>query len=1119
MGLQFIFGPSGSGKSTLVYQNVIQKSMADFNKQFIIMVPDQFTMSTQKKLCNMHPNGGIMNIDVLSFSRLIYRMNDEIGTQERIFLDDTGKNLILRNVALKKEEELEVLKSKLKRPSYVHEVKSMISEFYQYGIGLSQLDEMIADCEKKGSLYYKLKDLRLLFESYEEYLQGHYITTEEALTGICEMIPRSKRLKNSCIVFDGFTGFTPIQYQVIRELMKVCDNLVVTLSADNRDDILGPDKQQKLFSLTWNTYHAIKKIADEEEIEIEDEVFLSNRPVYRYRDKEDLAFLEENLFRYQGKVWEKDVHAISIYEAANKADEVQKLCLEIKKHLKEGNYCYSDIAVVTGDLESYGHLVQREFTRFGIPFFMDQNMGVSGHPFTEYLVSALEMIKGHFSYETVFRFLRSGYSDITRDETDRLEVYVKSMGIRGKKSYERMFVRGENPQDMNLIREKFMEEIKPILGKMKTARDYITALYELCMTSNLEAKLKKSSTEFEEKGDMSKAKEYQKIYPAIMDLFDQIYDLMGEEEVSLGEFIEIFKAGISEIRIGSIPQTVDQVVVGDIQRSRLEGIKVLLFMGVNDGVIPKKGSGSGFLSELEREYLLSIGRELAPTQRQLIFQQRLYLYQNMTKPSDYLYISYSQIDESGKAILPSYLIQDIKELFPKLSVRKESFYEQNPLMRMDGLEDGLFDFANLLRSYMNLEVPVGSQQEQENVKQLLALSKLYEENTQGQKIVNAAKTTYQEQRLDKNLAKALFEGKGSISRLESFAKCAYAHFLMYGLSIQPMKEYEISNLDFGNVYHSALERIFLKLREEKKKLTELSEAEIRQYISETVDVISQDYGNVIFYDLARNVYHLKQIEKVLFRSLLTIQKQQRKGKFAPTYYEHHFRIEDEFTMTGVIDRVDLLPIEDKLYVMVVDYKSSEHGFDENELYYGLSLQLPLYLKAIQDKLQKEEGDVKVIPASMLYYHLNNPIVKEKDAKSDPEDTIVKEMRMKGLTVNIPEVIDGIDEDFEIESEVIRLKRLKAGNFDANSQVVEPQDMDNIIRYAQKKAKDLVDEIMDGKIAVNPVQVGSSETDSCSFCHYKSVCKYDPGIEGYEVKKLPKMKSEDAREAIKNGLND
>ncbi len=1115
MGLQFVFGGSGAGKSTKVYEKVIGQSMQHPEKKYYIMVPDQFTMSTQKELCLAHPRGGIMNIDVLSFSRLTYRIAEEVGRKERVVLDDTGKNLVLRKVAMEQEERLVLLKEKVKRPGYIHEVKSMISEFYQYDIRPNDIDEMIAQAEGKGALAWKMQDLKVLYEGFAQYIKEKFITTEEALEELCAMIPRSELLKGSVIVFDGFTGFTPIQNRVLLQLMQVAEEVIVTLCADGPEDVENKVSEQSLFALSAKTYRSLVRMAQEHTIDVRKNMYITEKPVKRYKDNPALAFLEANLFRNKRNVYKGSSDAIFVCEADHPVTEVQNVCAQIKRLVREEGLCYRDIAVVTGDGERYAHLFEMEFARYGIPFFMDRNRGVAHHPFAEYLKSALALQKERFSYESVFRFLRSGFSGVTQDEVDRLDNYVRRYGIRGKKAYETPFVFADEAQEMNVIREKFMAELAPVLVPCKTAQEYVKAVYELCVSGGLQGKCNAYASRFAGTGDASKAKEYEKIYPACMDLLNQIYELIGEDELDSEEFLSIFEAGISEIQIGTIPQNVDRVTVGDIERTRHQRVRMLFFVGVNDGVVPGNGGGGGLLSDMERQFYMDKGRELAPSPRQKIFEQRLYLYQNMTKPLDKLYLSYSKVDGAGKSCLPSYLIRVICGLYPELCIGQVSAEDVgNPEAIATG-EDGLDDFAKLMRSYLNQEES-GDRAEQTE-RSLKILSYAYGDDPAAAHIREGALTAYDNVPLSDMAAELLYRdrNKGSVSRLELFASCAYAHFLRYGLELKEQENFEFEAMDFGMVYHHVMERLSVGLRQLEMPFAGASEELVDELVEKALEEYAGEYGGQVLHSSARNKYRIRQMKKVIMQSVSAMQYQLSKGAFEPTWFERSFQLKGEFPLVGKVDRIDLCKENGKIYIKIVDYKSGNRKFSLEELYHGLTLQLPAYMNAAMALVSQREPDAEAIPASMLYLHLQNPLVA--DDVRDVEHEIHKEMRPEGLTCDADEVLDLIDRELAGNSDVIRVAKNKDGSLSKTSQAVSKETFDLVLKYTEQKIQQLMQEMAGGEISVNPIRLQKDKNDSCTYCSYRGICRMDPRIPGFYTREPEALSQEQIEEEMRSEI--
>ena len=416
MSLQFIFGNSGSGKSRYLYEQVIAGACENPNRNYIVLVPEQFTMQTQKELVRLHPRHGIMNVDVLSFGRLAHRIFEEVGGNRRIVLDDIGKSLLLRKAAGDMEGELKVLGSNIRRLGYISEVKSVISEFTQYDVGAEELERVMESGEIGPQLYWKLHDIQKLQEKFGEYLQGKYITGEELLDVFSAVVQQSEILKDSVVVLDGFTGFTPVQNRVLGQLLKICRKVTVTVTIDQREDPYQLKHKYQLFTLSKQMVTGLVHIAEEENIEVEPPVQLyGNRgevPV-RFRENLPLAFLEQNLFRYTKRVYDNKQDMLSLHAVKNPKEESVFIVSEILRLVRTKGYRYRDMAVIVSDMETYAEYMERAFRICGVPFFMDHKRSVLLNSFVEYLRSLLAMIDENFSYESTFRFLRTNLTGFT----------------------------------------------------------------------------------------------------------------------------------------------------------------------------------------------------------------------------------------------------------------------------------------------------------------------------------------------------------------------------------------------------------------------------------------------------------------------------------------------------------------------------------------------------------------------------------------------------------------------------------------------------------------------------------------------------------------------------------
>ncbi len=1129
MSLQFYFGPSGAGKSRQLYEEITRRAAEHPKQNFLIIVPDQFTMQTQKDLVLLNERGGIMNIDVLSFGRLGHRILEEVGGQEIPVLDDTGKSLVLQKVAADLKDKLPTLGGFLNRQGYIHEVKSAISEFMQYGIGAEDVGKLIDFAKNRGALVQKLKDLETLYQGFIEYIHGNFITTEETLDVLGRSLHKSKLLPGSVVVFDGFTGFTPIQNRVIGELMRLCGEVIVTLTLGAGENPYELDGEQRLFYLSKKTVADLTRLAGEGGVERKKDVFILFQDMdggYRFRNAPALQHLERSLFRCHTVPFERPQQEIRMFETTTPKDEVHQTGLEICRLIREEGYAFRDIAIIMGDLEGYAPYVETEFAKMEIPCFIDRTRGIVLNPMIEYIKSALELYRKDFSYEAVFHYLRSGLADMSMEEVDRLENYCLQTGIRGRRSYSRLFTRrtpqmeDEEPlKDLNVLRERLMEQVEMLhLRGEEPVKTYVGGLYDFLVQNRVQNKLAAFQARFEEAGELTRAREYAQIYRLVMELLDQIYALLGEETISLQEFADILEAGFGEIKVGAIPQNVDRVLAGDMERTRLKQVKALFFLGVNDGNIPKTSSKGGIISDMDREFLRESKLELAPSPRQKMYIQRFYLYLNMTKPSRRLYLSWAKVNSQGKSLRPAYLVETVQKLFPAVPVEYPQL--RSPLEQIVTRRQGAGYLAEGLREYV--EGVLSPEREGE----FFTIYRVYGEGELEplrSRLTDAAFKRYRDGGLSAAVARALYGVRleNSVTRLETYAACAYRHFLQYGLALKERGEFGFESVDMGNIYHAVLEAFAAKLAENGYTWFDFPEEFAEKTVRGVLESYAAEYGNTVLYSSARNEYAITRMGRILTRTVLTLQRQLRRGSFVPESFELSFHHADhldsvnvalspmeKMRLQGRIDRIDVSEDEEKVYVKVIDYKSGHRKFDLAALYYGLQLQLVVYMNAAMELEGKKHPGKEIVPAALLYYHIDDPSV-ETPVELTPEEIneqIGKQLRMGGVVNSAPEIVTLLDKDMEDKSDVIPVERKKDGSLSARSSVLSSDELKTVSDYVNRKIAQIGREILNGTISLNPYEKGSEE--ACTYCAYQKVCGFEPAMPGCSKRVLEDLDKEE-----------
>ena len=1135
MALQLILGGSGSGKTTYLYDEVIRLSMEHPQEQYFLIVPEQFTMQTQKDIVTRHPNHGTMNIDIVSFARLAYRIFEELAVEQLSVLDDMGKSMVLRKVAAAQKRQLVLFGGQLSKPGFVGQLKSMLSEFYQYGITPEALREM-APSARSPLLRQKLEDLALVEQSFQEYIEGHYITTEQVLDVLCRLVPESGLIRNSVIALDGYTGFTPVQYRLTELFLVYAKQVYVTVTADEAAGIYGKMGIQNLFYMSRQMAVRLSEIAEKNQVKKLPDIILGEQKNRRFARRPELAWLEQNLFRYgtETAYTGEATDSIVFFQASNPSGEVSHIVHEIQRLVQEGKARYREIAVITGDLPGYGKEITHQFTQNQIPHFMDDKKNVLDNCLVELIRASLEAVRQDFSYESVMRYLRTGLVSQERTMVDRLENYILAMGIRGGKRFRETWERtyrgaGDlNVTEVNAFKDRVLAPLFAMQERFRQADLTIAGMTEAVLTlladCRAEEQLESYQEYFTKIGEHRLAKEYGQVYGLVTELLKRLSDLLGEERVSRKEYLEILDAGFAELKVGVIPAVADRVVVGDITRTRLAHIRVLFFAGVNDGIVPARKERGSLLSDRDRDFLGEHHLELAPTAREESFQQRFYLYLMMTKPSKQLILSWCRTGADGKSRRPSFLIGELRAMFPDAVLTDQETQMDSEIYSVAEAKQRL---STKLGQYRD-----GQLEQDEEKAQFLELYRWFASSKDNQKILrrfmDAAFFVYEQQGISHAVAKALYGEilSGSVTRLEQYAACAYSHFLRYGLELLERKRFELASSDIGTLFHESIDLCFRRVKEKQYDWHTMTNETRDMLVEECVAAVTENYGNTILGSSARNRYLAQRVGQITKRTVWALQQQIKKGDFIPTGFEVSFSAADNLSamkialsesealhLRGRIDRMDVCEDGGKVYVKIIDYKSGSTSFDLLALYYGLQLQLVVYMDAVTEMAQHHYPDKEIVPAGILYYNIADPLA-EKKGQPDPEKIdaeILKKLRMNGLVNSELEVVRHLDRTIEKESDVIPVV-LKDGEVQAGrSSVANRERFARLSQFVHRKLKEAGQKILDGEIGVAPYKNG--QRTACDYCPYHAVCGFDRKTSGYEFNRWKNRKTEEIWEEI------
>ena len=1084
--LRMILGAAGSGQSDMLVKDMVERSMSFPDETFFVIVPEQATLAMQQNVVSHLESGATFNIDVVSFDRLARVVFSDLGLRTDNVLDDTGKVLILRQVLEKIKDDLVVYGKKVPLSGFTHRIKSAITELRQYGIddnGL-YLMEVSAEAGKNDLLRAKLQDLRLILKEYREAIRGTYYGMEELLDLFASHVSESERLRNAHFYLDGFTGFTPVQGKLLTELLKVAKDVTCALTIP-KESVREHCPEYDLFYLSNQTLMRLKHAAEEAGCEIAD-------PVFADRNK---------------KPAKAEVFAASDLEA-----EVTFAAKEILSLVSEENYRFRDIAVITSDMESYHATMEKVFAEAEVPCFLDYKETVTDHPLARFLLSALQLSEQRFSFDSVFGFLKTNLTGLLPDEIALLENYCLEFGLHGKSAFENEFTKNrklfgfeqkqeEDPEDpyagffwdldrLNQIRSRFFESVRTFVRQIGNgtlpAGTFVSALKKLMEQNRIEEKLLEKAEQLKEEKRQKEEKEYRQIFARITALLDQTAALSGEGTFSVREYSRILESGLSEIRLGIIPPTLDAVVAGDLTRTRLGNVRALFFLGADDGRIPRASEPTGIFSVRDREFLKQEHFEMAPTPSEHISHQRFYLYLMFAKPSDHLFLSYAGCGADGQEAGPSYILDELSQLLPGAEAERRS--EARPV-RWE--KDALARLSASLRK--------------EPDERLLSFFAM-EDPAVLSRIVNAAFYTNEQTDLDERVALDLYGEvlSGSVSRYEKFSECPFEHFLRYGVRLEKRPEYEIAATDVGTVYHDSLERYSRKLKEAGLSFRDVSDEDSARIAQESVKEALSEVSSDVWDSSSRNEFFLKRITEVTLKTTDVLRSQVKKGLYDPDEYELEFResLGSRVRFKGKIDRVDLYDGED-LYVKIIDYKSGNKEFKIADIYNGLQLQLVAYLKEAVKIYREKNPDRKVYPGGVYYYRINDRFEKDEEALS-------KRFQMSGLTSCEEGLLAAVDEDLgpqgRGESSIVPVKLTQKG-ISSYSPVANREEFSHLMEFAGKKIEEISERILEGNIAVRPYYEGEQK-NACRYCDYKDVCKFEAGSFGSDWKET---KTKDKKE--------
>ena len=1073
MSLRIVYGRSGTGKTKFILDEIKEKK----EKTFVI-VPEQFSFSAETNLLKAIQKDSIIKAEVLTLSRMAERVIFETIGNKKNNLSKIGRNMIIYNILDTNKKDLKFLGNPDKN---LDVVSRTITEFKKHSITPEQIENLEENIDSNQYLKLKLEEVRKILKIYQEKIERDYLDESDSLKLLAENLKNTNMFDDSLIYIDEFSGFTTQEYNIIEELLQKAKQVTVNICSDNLE--LKDLDEADLFYFNKITVKKLFKIANGINCKIDEEVFLNKNQ--RSKSKE-ISFLED----------------LKIFLAKSPYSEVEYVAKEILKLVKNNNYKYRDIAVVSGNNDIYSQDVNVIFEKYNIPVFIDEKKDINQNIFMKYVVSVLNILANNFSNDSMFSYLKLGLLDIPQEDIFELENYCNKWGIRGSKWYKNDITYetiNDKQEKLNDLRKEIIEpiiEFKTSLTRTKTGKDITYSLYNFIEKNHIQEKIIEKANKLEKENKTELSNEYRASITLFFNVLDEIMMSFENEKMTFDKYMKILQVGLSETEFGKIPSTLDQVILGDLDRSKTQNLKALFVLGLNDGVLPQKALSEGFLNDNDREILKENDMEIAKTSTEQLYENQFKIYKAFSVPSEKLYFSYPICDKEGKAIRKSILVTKIKKVFPNILEESDAIKSNFEITNKKAtLDEAISEY----REFLN------GREVDKNIEKILSWYN-FNDNSRLKKIMSAINYNNKPSDIKADNILKLYGKKlrTSVSRLEQYQRCPFSFHLKYGLKLKEKEEFKIKSIDTGNFMHDVIDTFFQKIEDEDIELKEISFEEIKQIVYEIIEEKLNMSKNYIFSSTPKFRVLTKQLKDVVLESIYYIVEQLKYSKFKVLGHEMEFKEKSDFKpinieledgknveIIGKIDRVDIAEGENGKLIRIVDYKSSVKDLDMNKVISGIQIQLLTYMDALTDN---EIAD----PAGILYFNMINSIVKSNKNLSDEEieKEIKKKFKMKGLIVADIDIIKMMDGKIEngSYSDYLPIYLDKQGNISkSKSSVLEKDKFEKLQKYIKRLIKDISKEILKGKIDIKPFYL--NKKSPCDYCEYKSICNFDTHIPG------------------------
>ncbi len=1076
----------------------------------LLLVPEQYTLQAEVELIRRLDLPGFFHIQVLSPSRLTQRIFDAAGTDGRVPLDSRGKRIALSRAVNQVQKELVYYR---RAAAHIGLVEKMSGDIADFKRGRLTADDLLsrACLLPSGSLQQKLTDIARCWQAYEAQLAGRFVDGEDVQDEAARRLPQSGLFEKAHVFAYGFDILSPQLCRLLCAGAQLCAGMTVALTMDQpkaRDGYLYLPARQSAQRFT--------RMLQAQNIAYSWE-YLDEAPLDAAKE---IAHLEKNLFAHPAYAYPGKPEAISLFAAPNPYAEVHEAASQMIK-LHESGIPWGEMAVAAGSMQAYGSILSAVLTSYNIPFYLEEKVPAASHGLIRFLTHALRAASKGYARADILACLKSGYAPVSPEDCYKLENYALANGIYAGR-WRTPFTRG-NPEEAAQLEPARraligpLEEMQSALLKAGEATESLRAIFRLLEQVDAYKTLQKEEERLLSLNMPAQASQTRQVWQFLLGTLDQMHDLLKGLRAPSTQVAAWLAAGFSAGELSALPPTPDTVVCGEIGHVMPGSIRAMFVMGLSDGLLQVE-NGS-LLRDEEREQL----ETLADTHLGLNGDGRDHLARTdlkrtLTLPAEKLFLSHAQATQSGQSQRPAGFLTLLKtRLFPQLvelgGVTGPSGPKE-PLAPIPAL-DGLALRLSMLWDGASLEEALPGQW-------MEAWASLYanpDTKRQALSIVQALSEKLDARPLDPATALRLFGHQTlSVSRLEEYAKCPYKHFVHYGLQPVPRKEWALTTADVGTFFHGAL-KDFMEKTAQHASWPDIGREECDGLMNEVLSPVEQSWAEGPLGENAQTKALGKRYLRIIRRAAWMFTQHMKSSSFRPRMAEISFGTPDsplppirlqmadgtEVLLRGVIDRVDLYEGEESVYLRVVDYKSGHREMDPTQIYWGLQLQLLLYLLAALSARPGAE------PAGAFYFHIDDPLVDlDEGLKERAEREIAQRLRLRGIVLSDVAVVDLMDKDGSSIKQVFN----KDGSLSAYASAASLTEMHGLLDHAKRTAEKLASSMRRGGIAISPARTNTFS--ACQYCDYAGVCRWDARLPGARPRFLSALSLEELKARSSSG---